>query len=44
MKSPFQAFIFAPVTAKAVKIRPVSTHGEDNAMVLYEWQLLGRLH
>ncbi len=44
MKSPFQAFTFAPVTAKAVKIRPLSTHGENNAMVIYEWQLLGRLN
>jgi hypothetical protein len=44
MKSPFQAFTFAPVTAKAVKIRPLSTHGENNAMAIYEWQLLGKLN
>ena len=44
MKSPFQAFTFAPITAKAVKIRPISTHGENNAMMIYEWQLLGKLN
>ena len=42
-KSPFQSFTFPPVTAKAVRIRPLSTHAEGTFVKVYEWQLLGRV-
>lgn len=41
-KSPFQSFTFPPVTASAVRIRPLSSQGEQMAIFIYEWQLLGR--
>ena len=44
VKTPFQAFSFAPVTARVVKIRPLSTHGNNDALVVYEWQLIGSLN
>jgi hypothetical protein len=44
VKSPYQSFTFDPVTARVVKIRPLSTHGGNNAMTISELQLLGRLN
>lgn len=43
MKEPFQAFQFAPVTAKFIKIRPLAAHAANTSILVYEWQLLGTL-
>jgi hypothetical protein len=40
-KQPFQSFSFPPVTARAVRIRPLSSQGPQAAIFIHEWQLLG---
>jgi len=43
MKSPYQEFKFAPVTARYLKVRLVSNHGGDGYIGASEFQLFGEL-